>query len=52
MRTILETNTPQGRWGQVGEIAGPAVFLCSDAAEHVHGATLSIDGGWTAAKGY
>lgn len=52
MRTILETNTPQGRWGQVGEIAGPAVFLCSDAAEHVHGATLCIDGGWTAAKGY
>jgi len=52
MRTILETNTPQGRWGQVGEIAGPTVFLCSDAAEHVHGATLCIDGGWTAAKGY
>jgi len=52
MRAILETNTPQGRWGQVGEIAGPAVFLCSDAAEHVHGTTLCIDGGWTAAKGY
>jgi NAD(P)-dependent dehydrogenase (short-subunit alcohol dehydrogenase family) len=52
MRTILETHTPQGRWGQVGEIAGPAVFLCSDAAEHVHGATLCVDGGWTAAKGY
>jgi NAD(P)-dependent dehydrogenase (short-subunit alcohol dehydrogenase family) len=52
MRTILETNTPQGRWGQVGEIAGPTVFLCSDAAAHVHGATLCIDGGWTAAKGY
>jgi NAD(P)-dependent dehydrogenase (short-subunit alcohol dehydrogenase family) len=52
MRTILQTNTPQGRWGQVGEVAGPAVFLCSAAAEHVHGATLSVDGGWVAAKGY
>jgi NAD(P)-dependent dehydrogenase (short-subunit alcohol dehydrogenase family) len=52
MRAILEANTPQGRWGQVDEVAGPAVFLCSDAAEHVHGATLSIDGGWVAAKGY
>jgi gluconate 5-dehydrogenase len=52
MRTILETNTPQGRWGQVGEVAGPAVFLCSAAAEHVHGATLCVDGGWVAAKGY
>jgi gluconate 5-dehydrogenase len=52
MRTILESNTPQGRWGQVGEVAGPAVFLCSAAAEHVHGATLCVDGGWVAAKGY
>jgi NAD(P)-dependent dehydrogenase (short-subunit alcohol dehydrogenase family) len=52
MRTILETNTPQGRWGQVDEVAGPAVFLCSAAAEHVHGVTLSVDGGWVAAKGY
>jgi gluconate 5-dehydrogenase len=52
MRAILEGNTPQGRWGQVGEVAGPAVFLCSAAAEHVHGATLSVDGGWVAAKGY
>lgn len=52
MREILTTNTPQGRWGQVDEIAGPAVFLCSDAAAHVHGATLAVDGGWVAAKGY
>jgi NAD(P)-dependent dehydrogenase (short-subunit alcohol dehydrogenase family) len=52
MREILTTQTPQGRWGQVDEIAGPAVFLCSAAAEHVHGATLAVDGGWVAAKGY
>ncbi len=52
MREVLETNTPQGRWGQVAEIAGPAVFLCSDAAAHIHGATLAVDGGWVAAKGY
>ena len=52
MREILTTNTPQGRWGQVADVAGPAVFLCSDAAEHVHGATLSVDGGWVVAKGY
>ena len=52
MREILTTNTPQGRWGQVADVAGPAVFLCSDAAEHIHGATLSVDGGWVVAKGY
>ncbi|HVH30993.1 MAG TPA: SDR family oxidoreductase, partial [bacterium] len=30
------------------EIAGLAVYLCSDAAATVTGAALSIDGGWTA----
>jgi NAD(P)-dependent dehydrogenase (short-subunit alcohol dehydrogenase family) len=52
MRAIITTNTPAGRWGQVAEIAGPAIFLCSDAAEFVHGETLFVDGGWNAAKGY
>jgi NAD(P)-dependent dehydrogenase (short-subunit alcohol dehydrogenase family) len=52
MRTIITTNTPAGRWGQAAEIAGPAIFLCSDAAEFVHGETLFVDGGWNAAKGY
>jgi NAD(P)-dependent dehydrogenase (short-subunit alcohol dehydrogenase family) len=52
MRAIITTNTPAGRWGQVEEIAGPAVFLCSDAASFVHGETLFADGGWNAAKGY
>jgi len=27
---------------------GLAVFLCSDAASEIPGASLSIDGGWTA----
>lgn len=52
MRRILTENTPQGRWGQVGDVVGPVLFLCSDAAAHVQGATLSVDGGWVTAKGY
>lgn len=52
MREVLETGTPQGRWGQVDDLAGPAVFLCSPGAAHIHGATLSVDGGWVAGKGY
>jgi gluconate 5-dehydrogenase len=52
MVTALRANSPLGRWGQVGEVAGPAVFLCSDAASFVQGATLFVDGGWTAGKGY
>jgi NAD(P)-dependent dehydrogenase (short-subunit alcohol dehydrogenase family) len=52
MRSVLTENSPSGRWGQVADIAGPALFLCSDAARHVHGETLFVDGGWNAAKGY
>jgi 3-hydroxybutyrate dehydrogenase len=33
----------------VDQVAGLALFLCSDAAENITGAALSIDGGWTAA---
>jgi NAD(P)-dependent dehydrogenase (short-subunit alcohol dehydrogenase family) len=52
MREIITSNTPLGRWGQVHEIAGPAIFLCSAASDFVHGTTLFVDGGWNAAKGY
>jgi NAD(P)-dependent dehydrogenase (short-subunit alcohol dehydrogenase family) len=52
MREIITTNTPSGHWGQAVDIAGPALFLCSDAASFVHGETLFVDGGWNAAKGY
>lgn len=36
------------RWGRPEEIAGPAVFLCSDAASYVTGHVLFVDGGMTA----
>jgi gluconate 5-dehydrogenase len=44
--------TPLGRWGQPGDIAAPAIFLCSSASDFVQGETLFVDGGWNAAKGY
>jgi NAD(P)-dependent dehydrogenase (short-subunit alcohol dehydrogenase family) len=34
-----------GRWGRVEEIAYPCVFLASDAASFMNGATMVIDGG-------
>ncbi|VAW14178.1 2-dehydro-3-deoxy-D-gluconate 5-dehydrogenase @ 2-deoxy-D-gluconate 3-dehydrogenase [hydrothermal vent metagenome] len=37
---------PAGRWGTPDNIAGAAVFLASSAADYVHGAVLSVDGGW------
>ncbi|HEY0466211.1 MAG TPA: 2-dehydro-3-deoxy-D-gluconate 5-dehydrogenase KduD [Polyangiaceae bacterium] len=44
-RQILE-RIPAGRWGEPDDIAGAAVFLCSDAARYVTGHVLTVDGGW------
>ena len=34
---------------QVEELAGTALFLCSDSAQNITGAHINVDGGWTAA---
>ena len=39
---------PLGRVGQPVDVAGAVVFLASPAAAMITGATLLIDGGWTA----
>lgn len=44
----LEKRTPAGRWGNVDELIGAAVFLASDAASFVNGHVLYVDGGITA----
>jgi len=44
----LEKRTPAGRWGDVAELVGAAVFLASDASSFVNGHTLYVDGGITA----
>mgnify|MGYP000389147428 CR=1 FL=1 len=44
----LAKRTPQGRWGQLPELVGAAIFLSSDAASFVNGHTLFVDGGVTA----
>jgi L-xylulose reductase len=38
---------PLGRWATVDDVAGPIVFLLSDAASMITGASLPIDGGYT-----
>ena len=41
----IEKRTPAGRWGQLPELVGAAVFLASDAATYVNGHILFVDGG-------
>jgi gluconate 5-dehydrogenase len=45
----IATRAPLGRWGKPAELAGPAVFLASNAASYVTGHILVVDGGLTAA---
>lgn len=46
-KSILD-RIPAGRWGRPQDIAGGAVYLCSGAADYVHGTVLTVDGGWMA----
>jgi 3-oxoacyl-[acyl-carrier protein] reductase len=38
--------SPLGRYGRPEEVAEAVAFLASEAAGFIHGAMLSVDGGW------
>ena len=42
---FIISKTPAGRWGTPEDLAGPAVFLASDASNFVNGHVLYVDGG-------
>ncbi len=46
-QSILE-RIPAGRWAEPEDIAGAVLFLCSHAADYIHGVILPVDGGWLA----
>jgi 3-oxoacyl-[acyl-carrier protein] reductase len=41
----MRAKTPLGRLGQPEEIASVYLWLASDEASYIHGATISVDGG-------
>ncbi|MGO2892494.1 gluconate 5-dehydrogenase [Enterococcus devriesei] len=42
---FIVSKTPAARWGETSDLAGPTVFLASDASDFVNGHILYVDGG-------
>ena len=47
-KQAVTAQIPLGRVARAEEIARSVIFLASDAAAHVTGAELNVDGGWCA----
>jgi len=48
LEEVVQTRTPEGRWGVPSDLGGPAVFLASAASDFLTGTTLIVDGGFAA----
>ena len=48
VRERIASPVPLHRLGQPEEVAAVVVWLCSDWASYITGATIPVDGGWTA----
>jgi len=47
-RAQMLTSIPLGRFGEVEEIAGAVLLLCSELASYITGQTIHVNGGWYA----
>ena len=47
-RDVLLAAQPTKQFVTVEQVAGTAVFLCTDAAASITGTNISVEGGWTA----
>jgi NAD(P)-dependent dehydrogenase (short-subunit alcohol dehydrogenase family) len=48
LNELIRAKAPLARWGKPREVALAVLFLASPASSYVTGATLAVDGGWTA----
>lgn len=47
-KALALARTPAGRFGEVDELVGAAIYLASDAAGFVTGQSIAVDGGFLA----
>lgn len=47
-KASLLAKQPTGRFIAEGDVGALIAFLCSDAADQIRGAAVSLDGGWCA----
>jgi 2-deoxy-D-gluconate 3-dehydrogenase len=47
LHDLAMARTPAGRWGQIDDLAGVAVFLASAASDFITGAAIPVDGGYS-----
>jgi 3-hydroxybutyrate dehydrogenase len=47
-QAMLAEKQPSGEFATPEQIGAIAVFLCSDSAKQIRGASIAVDGGWTA----
>ncbi|MEM9131196.1 MAG: SDR family oxidoreductase [Actinomycetota bacterium] len=50
--TMTEKTHPQGGLGEAQDVANAVAFLASDAARHINGVNLTVDGGFTKRVNY
>ena len=48
VRDVMLSRQPSKEFVTVEQIAGTALFLCSESASQITGTCISVDGGWTA----
>jgi len=47
IKNMIDKTVPMKRFGTPEEVANGALFLCSDRAKFITGATMVVDGGQT-----